>query len=58
MEQIIGGIVITVILIFALREVYCWYGKINRSIELQEEMAGTLKRILEHLRKDENSNAH
>jgi len=55
MEYILIEVFVSILVILALREVYCWYCKINRSIKLQEEIAGTLQRILEHLRKGENT---
>jgi len=36
-----------VIVCFLLREVYCWYWKINRSIELQEETNRLLKKLVD-----------
>jgi preprotein translocase subunit SecF len=40
-------LVIGIILFFLLREVNCWYWKINRHIELQEETNILLKKIVE-----------
>ena len=42
-------IIATVLIIvgFLLREVYCWYWKINRSIELHEETNRLLKKLID-----------
>ena len=44
-----GLILITIIFVIFLvcREIVCWYWKINRSIELQEEILRELKKINE-----------
>ncbi len=47
------GILIVVFLI--LREVICWYWKINRNIELQEEQNRLLKKLVQHFENTETS---
>ena len=36
----IAGILILVVILFICREVMCWYWKINRIVELLEQIAG------------------
>jgi NhaP-type Na+/H+ or K+/H+ antiporter len=50
--EIIIGIIIFLGVLFLIREIVCWYSKINKRIEIQEELLGTMKRILEEIRKD------
>jgi flagellar biosynthesis/type III secretory pathway M-ring protein FliF/YscJ len=47
------GILIIVFLI--LREVNCWYWKINRNIELQEEQSRLLQKLVQQFEKKETS---
>jgi len=54
-SSIIIGLFFAILILLALREVYCWYGKINKSIKIQEESLGVQYRILEHLRKNETA---
>ena len=44
---------IAVVLFFALREVNCWYWKINRHIELQEETNNLLQKLVDQSNKKE-----
>lgn len=39
-------LLVTIALFFALREVNCWYWKINKRIELMEEQNEILKKLL------------
>ena len=48
---IILGIVVA--LFFALREVNCWYWKINIHIELQEQTNNLLQKLIDQTRKKE-----
>lgn len=41
-------LVVAILLFFALREVNCWYWKINRQIELQHEIIDLLKKLNDH----------
>ena len=47
---LILGIVILFGLFLLLRELNCWYWKINRRIELQERTNDLLNKILEEMR--------
>ena len=40
-------IVIVVIIFFLIREVICWYYKINKQVELQTETVQLLKKLVE-----------
>jgi len=40
-----GGAIIGIILFFALRELFCWYWKINRMMEVLEEIRDRLPKI-------------
>jgi hypothetical protein len=44
---IIMAVVLFSILCFALREVYCWYCKINQRIELQKETNALLQKLID-----------
>ena len=44
-------VVLAIVLFFALRELFCWYYKVNKRIKLLEEQNGYLKEICEHLSK-------
>ncbi|MCO5257499.1 MAG: hypothetical protein M9926_12165 [Lentimicrobium sp.] len=44
---IITGILISILLFFVLREVFCWYLKINKKIKLQQAMLETLLKMYE-----------
>ena len=46
---VILAIGITILLFLALRELVCWYYKINKRIELMEDQNSLLKKILEKL---------
>ena len=39
-------LVVFILVFLALREVMCWYYKINKAIELMQEQNNLLKRIL------------
>ena len=43
---IIGIVLIIVLIVWGLREVSCWYFKINERIELQKEHNDLLKSLL------------
>lgn len=52
MEEIVSQenieiIVILAILFFLIREVICWYYKINKQVELQTETVKLLKKLVE-----------
>lgn len=47
------AIILAIILYFLLRELNCWYWKVNKRIELQEETNALLKKILERQPKPE-----
>lgn len=42
------GILFAVGLFLLLREVFCWYSKINERLKLQQETNALLKKILEY----------
>lgn len=44
---IIVGLLILILLFFVLREVFCWYLKINKQIKLQQAMLETLLKMYE-----------
>ena len=44
----IVGILIAIGLFLLLREVFCWYNKINERLKLQQETNEHLRKILEH----------
>lgn len=46
------GIIILIAVLFIIRELVCWYWKINKRITIHQELLGTRKRILEEIRKD------
>lgn len=46
---------IIIVLFLVLREFFCWYWKINKHIEIQEELLENIKEILEELKKNNNS---
>jgi hypothetical protein len=46
---VILAIGVTILLFLALRELVCWYYKINKRIELMEDQNSLLKKILEKL---------
>jgi len=50
-NQILLILGIAIILFFALREVYCWYWKINKRIELQEETNLLLQKLIDQNQK-------
>ncbi len=52
-HYLIFAFILTIILYFLLRELNCWYWKINRRIELQQETNALLKKILERQPKPE-----
>ena len=52
---IIIVIVILMVVFLVLREVNCWYWKINERISLQQEQNSVLKKILEELKNDPKS---
>ena len=52
-NQILLILGIAIILFFALREVYCWYWKINKRIELQEETNLLLQKLIDQNQKPE-----
>ena len=39
------ALLITILVFFLFRELFCWYWKINRSIELQENILKELQKI-------------
>lgn len=39
------ALIITILVFFLFRELFCWYWKINRSIELQENILKELQKI-------------
>lgn len=43
---------LAIVLYFVLRELNCWYWKINKRIELQEETNRLLKKIIENNTKE------
>ena len=47
LTTLVIGLIICVLVYLALREVNCWYWKINRRIELQEETNELLKKLIE-----------
>ena len=59
MESYYSGIItiliIIVVLFFVLREVNCWYWKINERIKLQNEIITLLKQIVYNKQPDENT---
>ena len=48
-------LVVLIVIFFLLREVNCWYWKINKTIELQTEHNMILKSILEYLEKSDHN---
>lgn len=48
--NVVIGVIIIVIIFFVFRELFCWYWKINQRIELQEQMLGTMRRILQEIK--------
>jgi len=48
-STIIISVVVFVAVFLILREVFCWYWKINERISLQQEQNGILKKILREL---------
>lgn len=44
----IVGILIAIGLFLLLREVFCWYNKINERLKLQQETNELLRKILDH----------
>ncbi|MDP2234995.1 MAG: hypothetical protein Q8J88_01055 [Bacteroidales bacterium] len=50
--QILAALLI-IIVWFALRELNCWYWKVNRRIELQEETNKLLRKIVDQQTKPE-----
>jgi predicted Holliday junction resolvase-like endonuclease len=45
--------IIGVLIFLAIRDLLLWYWKVNKRIELQEQLLGTMMRILEELRKND-----
>ena len=45
--EIIVILVVVIGVFFLIREVICWYYKINKQIELQEETNSLLKKLIE-----------
>lgn len=39
------SILLLIVLFFLLRELFCWYWKINKHLKVEEEILETLKRI-------------
>lgn len=44
---LIIALIVAIVLFFVLRNVNCWYWKINTQIELQHEIIDLLKKIVE-----------
>jgi len=45
--DMIAVLVILLVIFLLIREIICWYYKINRSIELQEESIRLLKKLVD-----------
>ncbi len=46
-DGIVWSVIIGIILFFALREVFCWYYKINAMKEIMEEQRDLLKKLVD-----------
>lgn len=54
---LIVTLIVTILLYLALREVNCWYWKINKNIELQEKTNELLQKLIDqNQRKEVNPN--
>jgi hypothetical protein len=60
MQSVIGTIVLSIVILFVvfliLRELICWYYKINEGIELLRQQLEVLESINVHLKKNDRGN--
>jgi len=51
--NLIVTLIVTIVIFLALREVNCWYWKINKKVKLQEETNDLLQKLIDQTQKKE-----
>lgn len=52
---LIVALIVSILLFFAMREINCWYWKINKKIELQEKTNELLEKLIDQNQRKESN---